>query len=375
MKLQFLHSVSAGSGANNHINEFIAAARSQGADVRCVGQAVQSLQIKGKSVRTPVPQILKDLVYLSSNRGYRQRALTQVRSWAPEAIYFRGAPYMAYGREIAERLGLPLFYELNAPYPDEHILYHGGRLEAVARRIERRNREAARRIFVVSRQLAEILIEDGVPPAKIIVVPNAVRLERFDPSPRPADGQIRFGFVGSLQVWHGIEVLLEAFATVLDEVPDARLDIVGAGPLAEWLAGRLQGSPHRERLTWRGALPSAAIPAFLSEMDVLLAPYPALSRFYFSPLKLFEYMGSGRAIVASDLGQIADILHDNDNGRLVSPGDARALAACCIELAQQPERRLALGRAARETATRHTWQENANTILHHIGEGLREETS
>jgi glycosyltransferase involved in cell wall biosynthesis len=112
------------------------------------------------------------------------------------------------------------------------------------------------------------------------------------------------------------------------------------------------------------------IPAFLHDMDVLLAPYPFLPRFYFSPLKLFEYLASGRTIVASAIGQIDEILTDDVDGRLLSPGDAGALAQCCIELAGDASRRSRLGTAARLTANSHTWEQNARTILGRIADGI-----
>ncbi len=375
MRLLFLHSISTGSGANVHIQEFTESARKLDTEVRCMGQAVQSIEVKGKRVRLPIPQIFKDLVYLTRNRGYANQALQIAREFSPDAVYFRGAPFMSYGREVANKLGLPLFYELNAPYPDEHVQFHGGQLEMIAKRIEAANRFEARKIFVVSRQLAAILESNGVPQEKIVVVPNAVRLESFDVSVRPSDKTVRFGFVGSLQVWHGIEVLLDAFETVLAEVPNAVLEIVGTGPQADWLVERMEQSNCNERIVWHGSKASRDIPDFLQRMDVLLAPYPPLPQFYFSPLKLFEYLGSGRAIVASQIGQIADVLTDGLNGRLLPPGDASALAQCCVELARDPDQRKALGIGARKTAQSHTWDENASSILGHIQAKLREAQS
>lgn len=372
MKLLFLHSISAGSGANTHLQEFLAAARDLGAEIRTVGQATEAVRVGGRHVRLPIPQACKDLVYLANNRSYRRRALDAAQAWRPDGIYFRGAPYMAYGRQVADELDLPLLYELNAPYPDEHIEYHGGTFGGIARRLEAANRASARRIFAVSRQLADILTADGVPGSKITVVPNGLRLEEFDPAPRADDGAVRFGFVGSLQVWHGVEVILAAFARVLEEVPSAHLHIVGAGRLDDWLAKEIAASPHTGRLHRHGALPKAEIPAFLAGMDVLLAPYPDLPRFYFSPLKLFEYLGSGRAIVASRVGQIADVLTDGRDGRLLPPGDAAALAACCIDLAVDAEARASLGQQARQTAGRHTWSANARTILAEAEAAVRE---
>lgn len=370
MKLLFLHSVAAGSGANVHVDEFIHAAAKLGVETRCVGQAVQSIRVQGRRVRMPLPQIAKDLIHLSRDASFRRGAEAVVRDWRPDAVYFRGALYMGYGREVARAHRLPLFYELNTPFPGEHVEFHGGHFAGYARRVERANRAAAERIFTVSRQLAEILVADGASAAKLVIVPNGVTLERFDPTPRPDDGEVRFGFVGSLQVWHGIQVMIDAFAAVLAQWPQAHLHIVGDGPLAPEVAAAQRRAPHADRIHLHGPLRHAEIPAFLQSMDVLLAPYPALPRFYFSPLKLFEYLAAGRAIVASDLGQIGEILVDDRNGCLLPPGDREALARCCLDLCADPGRRRRLAAEARLTASSHTWDANARTIVGHIRQGL-----
>lgn len=370
MKLLFLHSVAAGSGANVHVDEFFGATSRLGVDIRCVGQAAQSIRVHGRRVRTPLPQLVKDLINLSRNRALRKGAEAVAREWKPDAIYFRGALYMSYGRELAAAHNIPLFYELNTPFPGEHIEFHGGHFIAFARSVERANRGAAAKIFTVSRQLADILVADGAPADKLVVVPNGVALDRFDPTPRPADSQIRFGFVGSLQIWHGTEILMQAFSEVLRNEPRAHLHIVGDGPLALRVASERRRSSHPERIHLHGPLEHIAIPPFLRSMDVLLAPYPALPRFYFSPLKLFEYLASGRTIVASDLGQIGDILIDGVNGCLLPPGDCAALSRTCLELCSDPERRQRLAAEARRTAFAHSWDANARIIIDHITQSI-----
>lgn len=370
MRILFLHSIAAGSGANVHIDEFVGAATRLGAEVHCVGQATESIRVQGRRVGTPLPRVVKDFIHLSRNGAFRRRADAALRDWRPDAVYFRGALYMGYGREVAQAHNLPMFYELNTPFPGEHIEFHGGHFGGFARRVERLNREAAVRIFTVSRQLKDILVADGAPPDKLVVVPNGVTPERFDPTPRTEDGSVRFGFVGSLQVWHGVEVMMDAFAEVLDAAPNAELHIVGDGPLAMSLSAARRRSAHASRIHLHGPLSHDQIPAFLHDMDVLLAPYPDLPRFYFSPLKLFEYLAAGRAVVASNLGQISDILVHDRNGCLLPAGDRNALARCCLDLASDPDRRERLCAAAARTAAGHSWEANARTILGFIEEHL-----
>jgi glycosyltransferase involved in cell wall biosynthesis len=99
-------------------------------------------------------------------------------------------------------------------------------------------------------------------------------------------------------------------------------------------------------------------------MDVGVAPYPALPGFYFSPLKVFEYLAAGVAVVASRIGQLAEVIEDGVNGLLCPPGDATALADCVCRLATAPELRARLGRAGRDSVLRHhTWDTVVQRIL------------
>jgi len=99
-------------------------------------------------------------------------------------------------------------------------------------------------------------------------------------------------------------------------------------------------------------------------MDVAVAPYPAMDNFYFSPLKMFEYMGSGRAIVASRIGQIDDVLIHGNTAWLVPPGDVDGLVAGLVLLADHPDLGRRLGTAAAEQArSRYRWADVARRLI------------
>jgi glycosyltransferase involved in cell wall biosynthesis len=98
--------------------------------------------------------------------------------------------------------------------------------------------------------------------------------------------------------------------------------------------------------------------------DAAVAPYPQLERFYFSPLKVYEYMAAGLPVVASRVGQLAGLIQHRKNGLLCPPGDAAALAGALGELHADPGLRLRLGAAAREAVLReHTWAAAARRTL------------
>ena len=111
-----------------------------------------------------------------------------------------------------------------------------------------------------------------------------------------------------------------------------------------------------------GWVDHSALPGLIARMDVATAPYPPSENSYFSPLKLYEYLAVGRPIVASAIGQTADVIKDGINGILTPPGDAAALAEALLALRANPARAAALGRAAALEGARHSWTRNARAV-------------
>src|SRR6266566_3881819 len=203
---------------------------------------------------------------------------------------------------------------------------------------------------------------------RVHVIPNGVDAERFRPDVRPAApgtlGSFTVGFVGSMKPWHGLDVLVEAFARLHGRVPDARLLLVGDGPAraaacADLSARGLGGVVHCTE-----AVPPLEVPGLLTSLDAAVAPYACANGFYFSPLKVYEYMAAGRAVVASRVGQLQTVIQHDVNGLLCPPGDAAALAAALERLRCEPAVRARLGRAARATVLdNHTWDAVAARVL------------
>jgi len=105
----------------------------------------------------------------------------------------------------------------------------------------------------------------------------------------------------------------------------------------------------------------------LDACDILVAPHVPLadgSEFFGSPTKIFEYMAMGKGIVASRLGQIGEVLVDEETALLVEPGNVEELRAALVRLIEDAGMRKSLGVKARETAEReHTWMHNARRVL------------
>jgi glycosyltransferase involved in cell wall biosynthesis len=108
------------------------------------------------------------------------------------------------------------------------------------------------------------------------------------------------------------------------------------------------------------------VPLYLAAMDVAVAPYPDLDEFYYSPLKLFEYMTAGRPVVASRVGQVAEILMDGATGLLFEPGDRAGLVRCLQRVRKDATLRSELGRNAAAVCSEHTWNRNAAQVIHWV---------
>jgi glycosyltransferase involved in cell wall biosynthesis len=171
------------------------------------------------------------------------------------------------------------------------------------------------------------------------------------------------GFVGSFKAWHGVDFLLEAFKWLRGEDPSYHLLLVGDGPMRAKLEEETRRLGLQEAVTLIGSVPHEEIPRYLALMDVAVAPYPTLHDFYFSPLKLYEYMAGGRAVVASRIGQVAEVITDGFTGLLYEPGNEEALLDCIRRLRADEGLRRELGNNARMACSKNTWRRNAERVV------------
>jgi glycosyltransferase involved in cell wall biosynthesis len=233
---------------------------------------------------------------------------------------------------------------------------------------------SADKIICVSEPAKSHLVEHWqVEPGKIVVMPNGVDIELFGApcDARSARDMLGLGeapvitFVGSFQHWHGIELLVESFALVLAEAPEAKLVLVGDGPVREAIQGKVNQLGLSGAVLFTGLMPQQRVPEILAAADVAAIPYPRLPQdLWFSPLKLYEYMAAGKAIVASRAGQIAEVIDHGQNGLLVEPGDVQAMAQSILRLIRNPSERDYLGQNARQQAVeRYSWDQYVQRVI------------
>jgi glycosyltransferase involved in cell wall biosynthesis len=360
-------------GCSVHVQEVVRALKNRGADVELFAMCPDGEPPPGlESVRThsmpAVPRTdraAREQAALAANRGVRA-ALEHEGPF--DLVYERYSLWNFAGMEYARDRGTPGLLEVNAPLIDEQAEYRELADRAGAERVAARVFGAAAALLAVSEELAAYLERHPAARGRVHVVPNGVNPDRFPPGLKPsvsaAPGVWTVGFVGSFKPWHGLSTLIEAFDRVHQSDDSVRLLLVGDGPGRANVEADLAARSVSKSVYFAGAVDPGAVPGLLASMDVAVAPYPELPCFYFSPLKVYEYMAAGRPVVASRVGQLGTLIRHWVNGLLCPPGDPAALAEALTTLRQSPELRCRLGQAARTCALReHTWDAVAERIF------------
>jgi glycosyltransferase involved in cell wall biosynthesis len=331
------------------------------------GRAATPWGVLARSVPQPVFECLE----LGYNLAAMPRLWSRCRRQAPELIYERYALFNAAGVLVGRLLGVPVVLEVNETAGVDRTR-QGKRIAmaGLARWLEGHILRSAAGVVVVSGYLQDYVREAGVSDARIRVTPNAVDADRFDPervdveSVRARYGLERktvVGFAGSFTKWHGLDLLLQAGADLMDEFPDLHLLLVGDGArrkASEEMAAELGIA---DRVVFTGKVPHAEMPAYMAAMDLGVMP---ASNVYGSPMKVFEYMSMGKPAVAPQYRPLEEAISHGVDGLLFEPGSCVSLTAQIRSLLEDPDYRRRLGEAARrKVCERHQWVNNAGTVL------------
>lgn len=321
-----------------------------------------------KGFNDAVARELRPLIY---NAYICEPALKELTENPPQAIIERLSLFSHVGLDLAQALNIPLIVEANAPLAHEASTYRNLQLGSLAREIEQKVLRQADAVVVVSRELGDRFAQEGVNPDRIHVVPNGADLSLFENLPSAEDcrkalnlnDQLVIGFAGSLKVWHGVDLLISAFGQLQAQHPHTHLLIVGSGPEEVRLQAMTEEMGLTGAVTFTGAVAHAEVPRHLKAMDIAVAPFRRTKDFYFSPIKLFEYMAAGSCVVASRLGQITDVIEEGVDGRLFEPDDENDLVSVLVEVMNDLEsRRLMTQNAQNKVQETFTWAHAATKI-------------
>ena len=374
MKILYHHRIGSKDGQYVHIKEMVDAFEALGHEVIIVGPPLLDTQSLGgesywiSTLKKFFPQFLYEIIELAySVVGYK-RLRRAIIDHDPHFIYERYNLYFLSGVWARRRFRIPYIVEVNAPLKDERSKYGKLAIKWLAHWSERRVWRGADHIFTVTNVLAGRIAAELDSPDNMDVTPNGINPAQYENIPSRGEAKQRMGlkdrvtlgFTGFVREWHGLEKIIDLMAE-RRELP-LHLLLVGDGPAKDFLEKHASKLGVEEKLTFVGLVERERIASCVAAFDIALQPSVVP---YASPLKLFEYMAAGCAIVAPDTDNIREILSHEGNALLFPLGDPDALFKQVNRLVEDPALRERLGDSARQTIKDRdlTWSGNARIVL------------
>lgn len=374
MKILYHHRTASKDGQAVHIEEMIAALTDIGHEVRVISPDVGDDDALGteagwvQRLKRVLPKTLYELLELIYSFVAYFRLVRAAREFRPDVIYERYNLFLISGMMLKFRLSIPLLLEVNSPLAQERGEFGGLGMPWLARWVEGVVWRNANFVLPVTRVLAGHIAARGVSEERIVVIPNGINEAHFAIAPSPLEakktlgcgGDLVLGFTGFVRDWHGVDRVICWMATK-DAPVNARLLIVGDGPARadlEKLAGKLDLG---NRVQFTGILPRAMVPDYVAAFDIALQPAVVP---YASPLKLFEYLALGKAVVAPRQPNIEEVLTDGENALLFDSTVSGSLEAALTQLCANEELRKLIASGAASTIERSglTWHSNARRV-------------
>jgi glycosyltransferase involved in cell wall biosynthesis len=375
MRILFHHRIASRDGQSVHLEELMAALKRLGHEIILVGPAAFAETDFGGSnaavdrIKKMIPAWLYEPLEIAYNIKAYSRLRAAVRRHQPDIIYERFSLYLFAGVWLHGRTGLPLVLEVNSPLFEERAKNDGLRLHRIGHWAQKYIWRNVDHLFPVTGVLAKTIMAYGVPESRITVIPNGVDPARFnsarDPAiPQPEAGrrpQIVLGFTGFIRDWNAVHRLID-FAAAHRDAYEIKVLVVGDGPARPFLEEHARQRGIADQVTITGIVGRGEVTKYVASFDIAVLPDVTP---YSSPLKLFEYMQLGTAIVGPDMENIREILTDGHDALLFAPEVSNSLEAALLKLCAGNALRARLGAAAKETISRKslTWMGSAERVV------------
>ena len=376
MKILYHHRTASKDGQAVHIEEMIGALRDLGHEVLVVEPGGSS---SGRNMGTKVgwvhrlrdnlPKAIYELLELAYSLVAYKRLVHAAKTFKPDVIYERYNLFLLAGIMLKRKTGLPLLLEVNAPLAFERGQFGGLGLPWLARWAEAITWRGADIALPVTAVLAGHLKQVGVPDRRITVIANGINESHFSHAPNLVaarkvlnwPGGLILGFTGFVRQWHGVDRVIRWLSTAAAP-HDAKLLVVGDGPARSTLEQLSQELGITQRVRFTGFVPRDQVPAYVAAFDIALQPAVVA---YASPLKLFEYLALGKAIVAPACPNLKEVLDHEQNALLFDENQPLAMEEALTRLCADATLRQRLGGAAHETISRRglTWEGNARRVV------------
>lgn len=381
------------SGGSTHVTEVACGLRALGHEVLVVARATATTDHQASPVAGRRSSLLDDCpVPVRFVRPRKELALLGLRTvskamrdFRPDVVMERFYNFAGAGILLAHRRGIPSLLEVNAPIIDPP--------NSLKSRLDRLLLGRMRRWAVQQAKWSAAMvtplnttIPPEVPRRKIHELPWGANVTRFDPQMRVTRtaeldslaGQYSLDrsrpiavFLGSFRAWHGVAGFVEAARRLIASGSKLSFLAIGGGPELASFQGHSDswGLPEG-RLVFTGPQPHDRVPLLLALGDIGVAPFDLSAHeplrtfgFYWSPLKVFEYMAMGMPVVTVDVPPLNNIVRDGHEGLLYPSGDIAALTSALATLEVDTGLRAAMGVSARARVVEHfSWQAHCKAL-------------
>lgn len=375
MKILYHHRTRSKDGQYVHIEEMIDALREQGHEVIIVAPPGGESEAFGSDaglvawLKRHLPQWFYELMELAYSLVAYRRLDKAVKQHRPDCLYERYNLFLPAGIWLKRKHKLPMLLEVNAPIFEERARYDGLSLKRLARWSQGYAWRNADYVLPVTQVLADIVADYGVERERIVVIPNGINEKRFAQAPDTEtakaalglQGKLVLGFTGFVRDWHGLDKVIDLIAN--DPPESSRyLMVVGDGPARAALEQQARDLNISHRVKFTGIVGRDDVARYVAAFDIALQPAVVA---YASPLKLFEYLALGKAIIGPAQPNLMEILTDRHNALLFDAIQSGGLPQAVRLLCENADLRRQVGTNARATIAEKqlTWHANANCAV------------
>lgn len=296
-----------------------------------------------------------------------------IKRFSPDVLVYRSTLFNFAPQLIRKIYGLPCVAEVNSiKFLEISVASRAGMLARLTRRAEEFAITRSDRVFVVSDAIKNF-VDQFYPSEYCTVVPNGVETDDFDPELFDRESlkerlglqnKVVLGYVGSYKAWHGLDITLDLIKELTNTDPRFALLLIGNGETYQHIKSRIQNENLGHSVTQIDYVPHVDVPEYTATFDYAVMTYPDFEGFYFSPLKMYEYMSMGTPVISTSTGQIASILDHDRTGVLVHPPTVQNFLEAVLYLHNSPDKYQSIAKVSRsETIEQHSWLKNAEQVM------------
>lgn len=389
MKILFHHRIASRDGQAVHMDEMIDALRALGHEVVLAGPARGGQESEFGSdagliatLKRLLPRAAYEILEAIYSIPAFFRLYNAYARFRPDFVYERYNLFMFAGIWLKYLTGVPLLLEVNGPIFEERSQHDGLSLQKFAAWAQGVVWRGVDYVLPVTEVLAGYVRHYGVPDNRIHVIPNGINPVRFFDGRAGKDikaeyglqGKLVLGFTGFIRSWNALDKVIDFIARDNGK-HNLHLLVVGDGPARQEITLLAQARGVGDRLTITGVVGRDDVADYVMAFDIALIP--GVTK-YASPLKLFEYLALGRAIIAPDMPNIREILTDGENAVLFATNGGRddtfsnAILRLCSDAAMRKQ--IANGAKATIEAQGLTWSRNALRVVEIVEKHLQDRT-